>query len=495
MADSSSSAFKKHIENVTKEIFLNAMVCPKLGWLIRSEKIPIFPSLGDTFRTIQGNEIEKRARLLYPEGLLIKERDTLLASNKTRDVINNTKMPVIFQATFSKKHYVARADMLKRNGNQWALIEVKSAVKDKKEFIDDMAYTLMVIEECGLRISTITLLLVSKNYRLGMDSEKFFESVDHTNEVRNRKENFKQFWTIIENITKRPIRPEGNPLFECKKCKLLKECLEKEIEGTIFQLPRLTKPKFEKLTKLGIVNIEDIPNDFPLTGYQEIVKICHETGKPYVSDKLKQELTTIRWPAFYLDFETIMTAVPLYSNVAPYTKIPTQYSIHKCSKPGEVLFHREFISEPKQDSRKKLTEHLVQDLEQEGSIIVYSDFEQTIIHNLSKTFPEYSNYLEELAGRLVDLEKIIRYNFYHPEFHGSTSIKKTLPALVPGMSYDSLKIADGDTAMATYVFMALGSYEGNDVKTLQEKLLKYCEMDTLATVKLHQELLKYAQAQ
>ena len=33
---------------------------------------------------------------------------------------------------------------------------------------------------------------------------------------------------------------------------------------------------------------------------------------------------------------------------------------------------------------------------------------------------------------------IIRKNFYHPAFHGSTSIKKTLPVLVPAITYEGM---------------------------------------------------------
>ena len=57
-----------------------------------------------------------------------------------------------------------------------------------------------------------------------------------------------------------------------------------------------------------------------------------------------------------------------------------------------------------------------------GSIIVYSHFEKTQINGLIKIFPEYQIQLQSIIDRLVDLEKIIKNGFYHPDFHGSTSI-------------------------------------------------------------------------
>ena len=92
---------------------------------------------------------------------------------------------------------------------------------------------------------------------------------------------------------------------------------------------------------------------------------------------------------------------------------------------------------------------------------------------------------------MVDLESTIRKNYYHPEFHGSTSIKKTLPVLVPDMSYDDLEIADGDSAMVSFAYLALGKYKDREAETIKRNLLEYCKRDSFAMVRLHQQLVKY----
>ncbi|MCK5327465.1 MAG: DUF2779 domain-containing protein, partial [Candidatus Latescibacteria bacterium] len=132
------------------------------------------------------------------------------------------------------------------------------------------------------------------------------------------------------------------------------------------------------------------------------------------------------------------------------------------------------------------------DLGEKGSIIAYSPFEKTIINKLSEHFPELSPDLLALIDRIVDLEAILRKHFYHPDFHGSTSIKKTLPVLVPDMSYDGLEIANGDTAMSAFALMAQGHYGDGEIDTIRKNLLDYCRQDTLAMVRLHERLLEYA---
>ncbi|MEQ8191765.1 MAG: DUF2779 domain-containing protein [Candidatus Eremiobacterota bacterium] len=73
----------------------------------------------------------------------------------------------------------------------------------------------------------------------------------------------------------------------------------------------------------------------------------------------------------------------------------------------------------------------------------FTDYEEGIIRELIELSPELSEELNHIIERLVDLEKIIRENYYHPDFHGRTSLKITLPVLVPEMTYEpvtSLKL-------------------------------------------------------
>ena len=92
----------------------------------------------------------------------------------------------------------------------------------------------------------------------------------------------------------------------------------------------------------------------------------------------------------------------------------------------------------------------------------------------------------------MDFQTLIAKNCYHPDFHGSNSLKSVLPVLVPDMSYDHLPIADGDSALATFAHLALGRYEGEQVVREKQNLLDYCRQDTLALVKLHARLAEFA---
>jgi len=79
---------------------------------------------------------------------------------------------------------------------------------------------------------------------------------------------------------------------------------------------------------------------------------------------------------------------------------------------------------------------------------------------------------------------VIKGNYYHPEFRGKSSIKRTLPVLVPGMGYEDLAIGSGEDASALFARMARGERSESDCAQIREDLLEYCEQDTVAMVRV-----------
>jgi len=479
------------MKNVSKQIFLNTLVCPTFGWLQRNRNgISAELTLGERFRIEQGIEVGRRARSLYPGGRLTS-LNMAVALEETEAALADETVPAVFEGAFLIDNFAARADVLERKGQGWHMVEVKSAANDRDEFIDDMVYTTMVVGRCGLDVTRISLLLVSRDYRLGMPDEKLFVEMDHTDEVLQRVEELKPLWQEIEERTRAPEKPAPRLIYECRQCELFGECVGKDVDNHVFNLPRLNKAKFSELAALGINRIEDIPEGFSLTEYQARVVNCVRSNEPFISESLKGELETIVWPAYYLDFETVMTAIPLYPDIAPYTQISTQYSIHRCPEVGLIDGHFEYLADPARDCREKLARNLINDLGEEGSIFAYSNFERAIINGLARLFPDITDRLQSLTDRIVDLEAIIRRNYHHQGFGGSTSIKRVQPVLVPEMSYKDLGIAEGDSASAAFAYMALG--KDPEPETTKRNLLEYCKLDTLAMVRLHQCLAELAE--
>ncbi|PIZ76296.1 hypothetical protein COY05_01485 [Candidatus Peregrinibacteria bacterium CG_4_10_14_0_2_um_filter_38_24] len=93
--------------------------------------------------------------------------------------------------------------------------------------------------------------------------------------------------------------------------------------------------------------------------------------------------------------------------------------------------------------------------------------------------------------RLFDLMEIFSKNHYvHHDFRGGFSIKDVLPVLVLEMSYKNLNIRDGSMAMNAWKTMMFEAKIQQEKDKIKHDLLKYCELDTLAMVKIFEVLKK-----
>jgi hypothetical protein len=472
---------------INKNIFLNTIFCGTLGWRLRNGKIHPDYSEAELFRMEQGKKIHSIARSLHPTGVFVNETSSTAAATRTHSLLDNSNTNAIFEAAFLAGNYVAKSDVLVKNAGSWELIEVKSNVSAKNELIDDLAYTTMVAQTDGFTPSTISLMHIDKNYRLGMPDDRLFVKTDVTDSVIARAEEFKTVADHIDLISSTPEEPEPVMIFNCKQCDYFTECIGEGIDSPIFQVPRINQSKIEELIAASIISIHDIPSTFSLSDNQRRVVDCVQSGEVHVDPTLRKKLEQIHWPAYYLDFETMMTVLPLWLGIAPYDHIPIQYSLHTRPSLTSDISHREYLADPSRDCRHDLAKKLIEDLNGEGSIITYSSFEKTTISSLSKLFPDLAEDLQSLLPRIVDLEQCVKC-INHPKFCGRTSIKVALPVLVPELTYNGLEIGNGDDALVTFAKMALRMMPPDEEMRKRIALLEYCKMDTLAMVRLHEAL-------
>jgi len=111
---------------VDKATFLDASICRTRGWYTRNLTEEATPSAGDLLRMEEGIEIGRRARLLYPGGVLVQMQRPESAAAYTARLITDRTVSAVFEATFCAKNYVAKADVLIRQEPGWHLLEVKS---------------------------------------------------------------------------------------------------------------------------------------------------------------------------------------------------------------------------------------------------------------------------------------------------------------------------------------------------------------------------------
>ena len=479
--------------SLTKSKFLLGFNCSKALWLqINEPENASKISMGEQRILEQGIKVGEYARKQFPKGILVTPDYNNLENSleETITLLNNNK--IIFEGVFIFNEVLVKADILKPLGkNKWALIEVKSSTKVKDDHIPDIAIQKHVLQNCGINITSCKLMLINREC-VYPDLADLFYQEDVTAEVNELLPSIPAKISELKTIIAKDEVPQldiGPQCLKINNCSYYDFCWEHFGTKTIFQIPRLYYKKRDDLFSKGIILIDDIPDDFPLSEKNlEYVNMIRN-DKPLIDKKsIKSELKSLQYPLYFLDFETDNPAIPRYNGMHPYDVIPFQFSCHKLNKDGSVR-HFEYLHNDETDPRRHLAAELIKCLSDKGSIIAYNaSFEGNVIKGLSSVFPDLSSQLQNLLERLWDQLLIFRYYYKHPDFGGSNSIKDVLPVLCPELSYSTLNVKKGDDAQYTWNIL-IKEKDNAEKERLSNDLKEYCKMDTLAMVEIHKKLL------
>jgi len=479
----------------SKTSFLKGLQCEKQLYLykyhydwadeISEDKEAIFA---------RGHEVGRLAQNLFPNATNASFDDAKKIPQQiklTKELIQEGEK-VIYEAAFHYDEVLVIADIIVKNkANKWNIYEVKSSTEVKEVHGLDAAIQYYVVSNCGLDIEDISIVYINNKYvRNGeLDINELF-AIESVKYIVSAKQSFiknevKRFKSLL-NKKQIPAIDIGLHCSDPYDCSFLGYCWKHVPEYSIFDIGNLRSIKKFDLYKNGILKLEDIPDDFPLNANQRLEVDCYLNGKTYIDkESIKEFLRTISYPLYYLDFETFNPAIPLFDGSRPYQKIPFQYSLHYQKSTNSRLEHYEFLAEANGDPRQLLLEKLLEDTEKEGDIVIFNRaFEPAVLGELAEYFPKYKKQIDNRLSRMKDLmEMFQKKHYYSPEMKGSYSIKAVLPALVPEMSYDDLEIADGGTASKAFESLYFEQDEKRK-KEIREQLIKYCEMDTMAMVRI-----------
>ena len=244
----------------------------------------------------------------------------------------------------------------------------------------------------------------------------------------------------------------------------------------------------------GIVSFADIEAKNAIKS-DKMMQVEHELHDlPPVIDKkaIKAFLGKLSYPLYFLDFESFQPAVPLYDNSSPYEQIVFQYSLHYITAAGGELKHKEYLAQPGEDPRRGVAEALCRDIPQNVCTLAYNmSFEKTRIKGLAELFPDLADHLMNIYDHIVDLMvPFQKRQYYCRAMQGSYSIKYVLPALFPDdpeLDYHNLEGVHNGTE-ASAAFEKMSEMEPAECQACRENLLKYCDLDTLAMVRVWEKL-------
>lgn len=450
------------------------------------------PDAATKWRFYEGNRVGELARTTLGEGRMLAPPFSIAALDDSAAAIAEGN-EVLFEASMSAAGMVARADALLPCSDGWKLVEVKSAKipengVPKADYLDDVAYTLCVAQMAGVPVARVSLMLLSREYSRGASTPLFAE-MDVTAASMARAAELRSKAPALVEAISGDASPTPLLNMACKGCEYFSTtCVGEGVDDSILRIPRISATKLAEL--LPCERIGEIPSSASLTQKQQFAVDIIKSRGVWRDPAVLSELRSVRWPAFYLDFETVMPALPWFDGDRAYTTFPNQYSVHICSSPGAIQSHAEYLAPLDVDWRRQLTEQLLDLIDGEGSIVVYSSYEQTQLSAMAKRFPDLADRISQVLERLLDLERVFMNGYVHHSFAGASSIKKVLPVLVPDLSYETMAIGNGSDAAAVFSLMREGVIPAEEHDAKREELLAYCALDTLAMVRLHEALAK-----
>ncbi len=413
---------------------------------------------------------------------------------RTKELLKERKP--LFEAGILAGKIYSRIDILNPiNEDEWDIIEVKSSTSVKDVHIDDVSFQKHCCKSYGLKIRSCFLALINNKYVKDgeIDPHGFFNIHNITDKIIAVSEGIQDRIDIMLETVKALDCPEvsiGTYCREPYECPLV-ECWEFLPEDSIFDL-RGGKTKQFSLYEKGILSIKDIPDDLLLSRQQQIQKECVLTGDTHIEkEEIRQFLDKLVYPLYYLDFETIGPAIPIYDGMRPYQTIPFQFSLHVAENGQSEPIYYEFLADGKEDPRLQLLSELKKLLGFEGSIIAYnSGFEVGVLKELVEVFPEYTDWLEGILERIVDLLKpFSNFHYYHASQKDTASLKKVLPA-VTGKGYEEMGIGKGMDASILYEKVTYSDATEEERARVREDLRKYCKLDTEGMIWIVKELEK-----
>ncbi len=478
---------------LSKSQYVKGCQCPKALWFSLNRK-DLTPPVDVTKQAIfnAGNQVGDWAKKYFPDGVEITvpfyKTDEGADATHAFVAAGNT---VIFEATaiHTQDATHARIDILRKvpGTDTWDMIEVKGSTGVKDYHYDDMAFQYRVFTGAGFQINRCHMMLIDNKYeRQGdVDPQQLFKLEDITALVLAKQSDVNDMIPSLHATlacTDEPQAKIGSRCFKPFDCDYIAHCWNGVPDYSIYNV--LTGKKADEVVQsLGSYEVKRLPAHLIPKGTKGKDVQSYVSGQvEFNPDKIREFLATLQYPLYYLDYETIASAVPIFEGTRPFQTIPFQFSLHIEETPGAKLKHREFLHKERSDPRPAFIDALICLCGTDGTIIVYNQpFEKGVNEKLMLDYPQHAVAISAINARMIDLLVPFKNRWlYHPDQHSSASIKRVLPAHVLGLSYEGLNISNGQDASQKYLDFILNKTAPEKVHELWAGLEEYCGLDTFA---------------
>jgi hypothetical protein len=463
---------------LTKSGFLEYRRCPKSFWLKTNRNDEVDWPAPSAF-----------ARMLMRQGYAVEDEAKRLVAGWP------DASGCEFQVSYSAEGLEARADLIRfLPDGDIDLFEIKSSTSiEDGDYLDDATFQTIVVERSGARVRGIHIIHVNKDYvRQGpVSPEALLVITDVTAQARSRQAELeRQIAEALSFLGEATLDEAGcsclflgNPENHCVTFERFNPGIA---QPSLYILPRIARSRLEKFHAEDRFTLAGVAPE-ELTPRQALVRNAAVGGVPIINaEGIAAFIQRLEWPLHFYDYETFGSAVPIADGHRPHAQMPVQFSLHRLEQSGE-LSHFEYLADGPGQQRD-LVEALEASVGPVGDAISWNKgFEAACNRRMADLLPDKVEFLHRLNGRTHDLMDPFASDYVDARFAGSTSIKKVLPVLVPGLAYSATDVHDGTGAMEAWLRL-ISSEDDVERAELRRQLLGYCALDSLAMVEIFRVL-------
>ena len=487
---------------LSKSKYCKLVQCPKILWMNKYKSNVAVPTAREAVLA-NGTAVGELARNLFGDYTNIEFNTDLNIMVEDTKKMLKSKPNIIIEASFNYDNNFCSVDILKNNLDGVEIYEVKSSTDVHDIYLDDASYQYFVLSNLGLNVKKVCIVYINKQYVRDkeLEIEKLFNIQDITDIAKLKQDEIKKTIEMANkymdeyNGDNEPNTDIGMHCFNPYKCEFWEYCTRNLPKPNVFDIGggMHTSKKFEKYYE-GKISFRDLQNENLNSKFLEQIDFELNNLKPKIEkEAIKGLMDSLKYPLYFIDYETYQLAIPEVEGTKPYQQLPFQYSLHIIKEKGASIQHKEFLAEiDDQNYIRHFAESMIKDMPENGSVIIYNKaFEPVRNNEIARMYPDLKDELERINSNIIDfMEPFKQRKYYTKEMHGSASIKAVLPALYPNdpeLDYHNLPVVHNG-GEASEAFLSLRNMSKEEQKEIRHGLLVYCELDTYAMVKIWEKL-------
>ena len=377
------------MKRLSKSRYTQFCKCQKNLWLNAYKPEVAVVDASTEARFESGNEVGDLAMGLFGSFVEV----TTMQANRSLDLAAMVEKTAIYEV----------------KSTSFPEFEGQKAKLDK--YAPDIAYQKWVLTQCGINVTGTYLVCLNSDYvRQGaIDLQRLFTIVDMEKLTENEYLKVPAQVNMALKVLNKDMEPENDLSEHCMKpyeCPFLDYCKRQhgipEDEPTVFDLYRMNWAKKLEHYHAGRLLFKDVREE-GLSDKQQMQVECTLNHTEHIDKNgIREFLSGLSYPLYFLDFETLQQPIPQYDGQKPYQQITFQYSLHIKKSENAPYEHKEFLAPSDgKDPRRALAEQLCNDIPVNVCTLAYNmSFERGRIKELAELYPDLSSHLLNICEHI-----------------------------------------------------------------------------------------------